>query len=189
MQSFAANEQHCNANTRSAGANVRQLILHSAEPHKSRKQYPAAARSMQRPFTGSAAAADLRERLLHVAQPVQVQIGISAIALHGDDLQVAAEVARIEARDGQAIAVAGQHGRAVSSLAVHVHVRKRRLRSGVEVGPNAWQARPRNAAPLIRHLYSVIAISSLSCGHPKGHICLQCLLNMYPYCISHNHAT
>lgn len=65
------------------------------------------------------------ERLLHIAEAIEVQVRVSAIALHGDDLQVPAKVARVEAGDGQAIAVAGQHRRPVCALPAVVHLRQR----------------------------------------------------------------
>jgi len=50
---------------------------------------------------------------LNITQPVQVQVSIRAVALHGDDLQVTTKVASIEPADGQAIPVPCQHGRPV----------------------------------------------------------------------------
>lgn len=67
----------------------------------------------------------LGERLLHIAEAIEVQIGVGAIALHGDDLQVAAKVARVEAGDGQAIAVAGEYRRPVCALPAVIHLRQR----------------------------------------------------------------
>eukprot|EP00882_Tetradesmus_deserticola_P033744 GHRQ01038569.1.p1 GENE.GHRQ01038569.1~~GHRQ01038569.1.p1 ORF type:complete len:209 (-),score=25.54 GHRQ01038569.1:84-710(-) len=68
----------------------------------------------------AAAAATTRQQLLHswqwllhVAQPVEVQVGISAVTLHGDDLQIPAKVTRIQARHRKAVAVAGEHCGAV----------------------------------------------------------------------------
>lgn len=50
---------------------------------------------------------------LDITQPIQVQVSIRAVALHGDDLQVATKVASIEPADGQAVPVSCQHSRPI----------------------------------------------------------------------------
>mmetsp|Transcript_3475 Transcript_3475/g.8665 ORF Transcript_3475/g.8665 Transcript_3475/m.8665 type:complete len:245 (-) Transcript_3475:748-1482(-) len=97
--------------------------------------------------------AALGQRLLRVAQAVEVQVRVGAVPLHGDDLQVAAKVARVEARDGQAVAVPRQHHGAAALRGrvqrLHLH---RLLGGGVEVGPDGGHAGARDAAALVAHL-------------------------------------
>ena len=140
------------------------------------------------------------QRLLIVAQARQMQVGVSAVALHGDHLQVAAKIPTqcahnkcvqekslrlprywqlsceckgyadavrtsksnpnhgfphqtlprspgVEPTERQSTAVPGQHGGHVGG--VYVHLGQRRAGGGVEVGPDALQARARNAAALV----------------------------------------
>ena len=68
-------------------------------------------------------------------------------------LQIAAKVARVEARDGQPVAVAGQHGGPVGAVAAVLgHLLQRRVRGAVQVRPDLGQARARDAAALVRDL-------------------------------------
>mmetsp|Transcript_3474 Transcript_3474/g.8659 ORF Transcript_3474/g.8659 Transcript_3474/m.8659 type:complete len:245 (-) Transcript_3474:748-1482(-) len=107
--------------------------------------------------------AALGQRLLRVAQAVEVQVRVGAVPLHGDDLQVAAKVARVQPRQRQAAAVAGQHrGQGDVALVVGVEVGQRRARGGVQVVPHALDARARDAAAHVADLDGHVLA-------PRGH--------------------
>lgn len=47
----------------------------------------------------------LRKWLLHIAEAVEVQVHVCAIALHGNKLEITSKVASIEPRDGQPVPI------------------------------------------------------------------------------------
>ena len=77
-----------------------------------------------------------------------MQVDIRAVAFHADELEIAAEVARIEAGDGKTIAEAC-HGRLEVRL-VEIWVQIGRLVDcGVHVSPYQWDAAARNSSTLV----------------------------------------
>lgn len=77
-----------------------------------------------------------------------MQVDVGAVALHGDELEVAAEVARVQARDGQAVAEAGHGGLEVRFVEVRVEVGG--LVDGrVHVGPDEGDAGAGDSAAFV----------------------------------------
>mmetsp|Transcript_17744 Transcript_17744/g.55123 ORF Transcript_17744/g.55123 Transcript_17744/m.55123 type:complete len:377 (+) Transcript_17744:1295-2425(+) len=95
-----------------------------------------------------------------------MQVGVCAVPLHRDDLQVASKVARIEPRERQAVAVACEHRRALHHRATAVlrrllgkHRQRRRVRRGVQVRPDAATAAARDAAALVADLEGDVLVA------------------------------
>mmetsp|Transcript_23182 Transcript_23182/g.82807 ORF Transcript_23182/g.82807 Transcript_23182/m.82807 type:complete len:300 (-) Transcript_23182:440-1339(-) len=112
--------------------------------------------------SGSARNTPLRQRLVVVTEAREVDKGVGAVALHGHERNVAAEVARVGARDWEAVAQACERRAAKVRREVVCVVEAALLdlvRSCREqVRPDAWHVRPRDTAALVRDLQSHVLV-------------------------------
>ena len=76
------------------------------------------------------------EGLLGIAQTIKVEVGISAVALHRDDLHVPSKVPGVQAADGQTISVPGQSSGGVLPFPGLVQQLQWGRRCCIEVGPD-----------------------------------------------------
>ena len=90
-----------------------------------------------------------RKGFLRVPKPIEVQVGVCAIALHGNDLQVSPKVAGIQAADGETVPVTSKGSRGVFTLPSLVQQLQRGCGCCVQVGPDFGDACSGDTATLI----------------------------------------
>eukprot|EP00964_Phaeocystis_antarctica_P025538 scaffold14369_cov63-Phaeocystis_antarctica.AAC.1 len=116
--------------------------------------------------------ASLRERLVLVAQAGEVEEGVGAVALHAHNVEVAAKVPRVAARDGQAVAEARERrvGAVVARGAEGGGVALEGGRGrGEEVAPDARHVRAPDAAALVGDLdHDVLVVLAVGDDHLDG---------------------
>ena len=83
-----------------------------------------------------------RKRLLSVSKPIEVQVGICAVTLHGNDLQVTPKIPGIQAADGQTVSVSSKGCRGVLTLPCLVQQLQWGCGCCVQVGPDLGDACP-----------------------------------------------